>query len=176
MAGLVSPKPVSYLQQSQPQYNQYQRNLLYSDTPPLPNHLSNQTVNQFVGVLGNGLGGNAGHLGGHEEGKLFQLVIDLMDPNTREAALLELSKKREQYDDLAMILWHSFGMYSLSNSIRTDADDTIKESCQHCSRRLSLCILCFPHPISRLMYLTESVMLWLCCNVSPLTRKLDNYS
>ena len=46
----------------------------------------------------------------HEEGKLFSLVIDLMDPTTRETALLELSKKREQYDDLAMILWHSFGM------------------------------------------------------------------
>lgn len=27
----------------------------------------------------------------------------------REAALLELSKKREQYEDLALVLWHSFG-------------------------------------------------------------------
>jgi CCR4-NOT transcription complex subunit 9 len=67
-------------------------------------------VNQFANVLGSGLGaGTVNHLGEHEDGKLFTLVIDLMDPNTREAALLELSKKREQYDDLAMILWHSFG-------------------------------------------------------------------
>lgn len=29
----------------------------------------------------------------------------------REAALLELSKKREQYEDLALVLWHSFGEY-----------------------------------------------------------------
>lgn len=45
-----------------------------------------------------------------EENKIYQLVIDLLDVNTREAALLELSKKREQYDDLALVLWHSFGM------------------------------------------------------------------
>ncbi|CAD6888612.1 unnamed protein product [Tilletia controversa] len=30
----------------------------------------------------------------------------------REHALLELSKKREQYDDLALVLWHSFGVMS----------------------------------------------------------------
>jgi hypothetical protein len=116
-------------------------NMPYSDTPPLPAHLSHQQVNQYmnafqggglglpvgVGVGGVGVGGlgsvglNTGGVGGiagvspgHEEGKLFSLVIDLMDPNTRETALLELSKKREQYDDLAMILWHSFGAYFLS--------------------------------------------------------------
>jgi CCR4-NOT transcription complex subunit 9 len=44
-----------------------------------------------------------------DNSKIFGLVIDLMDPGTREAALLELSKKREQFDDLALILWHSFG-------------------------------------------------------------------
>ena len=107
-------------------------NLPFSDTPPLPAHLSHQQVSQYmnalqglpVGAGGVGVGGlggvglNSGGVGGitgvspsHEEGKLFSLVIDLMDPNTRETALLELSKKREQYDDLAMILWHSFGAY-----------------------------------------------------------------
>lgn len=30
----------------------------------------------------------------------------------REYALLELSKKREQYEDLALVLWHSFGVMS----------------------------------------------------------------
>ena len=44
-----------------------------------------------------------------EDGKIYGLVSELMDPNTREGALLELSKKREQYDDLALVLWHSFG-------------------------------------------------------------------
>lgn len=37
----------------------------------------------------------------------------------REAALLELSKKREQYEDLALVLWHSFGEYIRSRLIGT---------------------------------------------------------
>lgn len=39
----------------------------------------------------------------------FQLVAELVNPDLREKALLELSKKRETFDDLAPILWHSFG-------------------------------------------------------------------
>ena len=46
----------------------------------------------------------------NDEGKVFSWIIDLLQASTREAALLELSKKREQYDDLALILWHSFGV------------------------------------------------------------------
>lgn len=115
-------------------------NLPYSDTPSLPAHLTHQQVNQYmnalqggglglplgVGGLGSvGVGLGAGGVGGiagvnpsHEEGKLFSLVIDLMDPNTRETALLELSKKREQYDDLAMVLWHSFGAHFLFPGVK----------------------------------------------------------
>ncbi|KAH6647649.1 cell differentiation family, Rcd1-like-domain-containing protein [Truncatella angustata] len=37
-------------------------------------------------------------------------VADLLKESTREAALLELSKKREQVPELALILWHSFGV------------------------------------------------------------------
>lgn len=36
-------------------------------------------------------------------------IADLLSEDTREAALLELSKKREQVPELALILWHSFG-------------------------------------------------------------------
>lgn len=57
----------------------------------------------------NGSAGNG--LNVQDESKIFSLVIDLMDPSSRETALLELSKKREQYDDLALILWHSFGAF-----------------------------------------------------------------
>jgi hypothetical protein len=46
---------------------------------------------------------------GPEEMKIWALVMDLSSATTRETALLELSKKREQYDDLALVLWHSFG-------------------------------------------------------------------
>lgn len=38
-----------------------------------------------------------------------QLVADLAREETRETALLELSKQREAFPDLAPILWHSFG-------------------------------------------------------------------
>jgi CCR4-NOT transcription complex subunit 9 len=35
----------------------------------------------------------------------------------RENALFELSKKREQYEDLALVLWHSFGELRLINTL-----------------------------------------------------------
>lgn len=41
--------------------------------------------------------------------KIFLLVADLTSPDQREGALLELSKRREAFADLAPILWHSFG-------------------------------------------------------------------
>ncbi|KAL0362288.1 UNVERIFIED_CONTAM: CCR4-NOT transcription complex subunit [Sesamum calycinum] len=37
------------------------------------------------------------------------LVLDLCNPDLRENALLELSKKRELFQDLAPLLWNSFG-------------------------------------------------------------------
>ena len=36
-------------------------------------------------------------------------LAKLSNPETRETALLELSKKRESVQDLAPMLWHSFG-------------------------------------------------------------------
>lgn len=47
-----------------------------------------------------------------EEDKIYALILDLTNPAMREGALLELSKKREAYEDLAPILWHSFGVIS----------------------------------------------------------------
>jgi len=44
--------------------------------------------------------------------RLYQHVLDLTNTDKREAALLELSKKREEFPDLAPILWHSFGTIS----------------------------------------------------------------
>lgn len=107
MGSLLSPKPLSYLQQQGNGFSSYGRGLAsFSETPPLtgpsaqgqlvpPNFPNNSSL---------------GHNGGlQEDGKIYNLVIDLMNQNAREGALLELSKKREQYDDLALILWHSFG-------------------------------------------------------------------
>ena len=41
-----------------------------------------------------------------------QLVLDLTNSGARENALLELSKKRESFPELAPYLWHSFGTIS----------------------------------------------------------------
>ncbi|CAB3256958.1 unnamed protein product [Arctia plantaginis] len=41
--------------------------------------------------------------------KDFTWILELCNPETRENALLELSKKRENVPDLAPMLWHSFG-------------------------------------------------------------------
>ena len=106
MAGLISPKPLSYMQQMQ--YNPYGRGVAgYADSPAnaLP-PLSHPTPQNMLPSYN---GHSPGLMGVHEEAKIYGLVIELLDANTRETALLELSKKREQYDDLALVLWHSFG-------------------------------------------------------------------
>lgn len=91
------------------QYNAYQRQLGYNDTPPMQSApLAHPTPHQPVPQFMNSSMGSGTAL--NEDHKIYSLVIDLMDPDSREGALLELSKKREQYDDLALVLWHSFGM------------------------------------------------------------------
>lgn len=46
---------------------------------------------------------------GVDREKIYTWILELCNPNTRENALLELSKKREVVPDLAPMLWHSFG-------------------------------------------------------------------
>lgn len=46
---------------------------------------------------------------GIDEKKLVELIIELTRQDSRESALLELSKHRESCPDLAPILWYSFG-------------------------------------------------------------------
>lgn len=41
--------------------------------------------------------------------RVLEWIAQVLNANTRESALLELSKKREQVPELALILWHSFG-------------------------------------------------------------------
>lgn len=112
MAGLISPKPLSYMHQMQ--YNPYSRGVAgYNDSsanglPPLTHSTQQSMVPGFNGP-------SPGIMGVHEETKIYGLVIELLDANTRETALLELSKKREQYDDLALVLWHSFGALFLAD-------------------------------------------------------------
>lgn len=45
--------------------------------------------------------------------QIYQWISELVTGNNRERALLELGKKREQYDDLALVLWNSFGVMTV---------------------------------------------------------------
>jgi CCR4-NOT transcription complex subunit 9 len=104
MSGVLSPKPLYMHSQ---QYNPYRGPSAagYSDVPsvaPTPALLGQHHAGPpppYMPALTSEL----------EQNKIFELVIDLMEPARRETALLELSKKREQYEELALILWHSFG-------------------------------------------------------------------
>lgn len=65
---------------------------------------------------GSGGGGGAGSMMSpdqqmsEENRKVLEWIAQVLNASTRESALLELSKKREQVPELALILWHSFGM------------------------------------------------------------------
>ncbi|EEQ28635.1 RNA-binding protein, CCR4-NOT complex subunit Rcd1 [Microsporum canis] len=59
---------------------------------------------------GNGVTGNLDSGVSEENRKVLVWVAELLDPNRRESALMELSKKREQVPELALIIWHSFGV------------------------------------------------------------------
>jgi len=55
-----------------------------------------------------------------ENRKVLEWIAQMMRPETRESALLELSKKREQVPELALILWYSFGKFILHDlTVRT---------------------------------------------------------
>lgn len=47
--------------------------------------------------------------------EVFTYINQLSNPETRENALLELSKKRESVADLALMLWNSFGTIAGKN-------------------------------------------------------------
>ena len=133
-------------------YNAYQRSL-YSDTPstiaaaiahPTPHPLVPQFIND-AHTLPHGL--SPGLPVTNDENNIYGLVIDLLDPETREAALLELSKKREQYDDLALVLWHAFGQPSFrkSSSLSRFCLTAHQVSCQPSSKRSCPSIQCSRH-------------------------------
>ncbi len=51
-------------------------------------------------------------------------VAELMNGNSRETALMELSKKREQVPELALIIWHSFGTVPITIKLEVATDST----------------------------------------------------
>jgi CCR4-NOT transcription complex subunit 9 len=73
-----------------------------------------------IGAGGMGVGGDHGAAGGMSEDdrKTMEWIVQLLNAQTRETALLELSKKREAVPELALVLWHSFGMVLHSPIVR----------------------------------------------------------
>jgi len=57
-----------------------------------------------------------------ENRRVLGWVAELMNGNSRETALMELSKKREQVPELALIIWHSFGRWKQKNAEKAVAD------------------------------------------------------
>ena len=57
-----------------------------------------------------------------ENRRVLGWVAELLSGNSRETALMELSKKREQVPELAMIIWHSFGSQKFSDRLATPAN------------------------------------------------------
>jgi CCR4-NOT transcription complex subunit 9 len=64
----------------------------------------------MTNMLGNGGGAGNGNPTDEDGRKVLEWITQVLNANTRESALLELSKKREQVPELALILWHSFGV------------------------------------------------------------------
>lgn len=73
---------------------------------------------------------------GSEEEKIYILITELLDASTREAALLELSKKREMYEDLALVLWGGFGKLAVPAYLSSEWLELMAQvSCRHCCSR-----------------------------------------
>ena len=70
---------------------------------------SNNSNGPGVGLDHNAGGGSVEGAISEENRRVLGWVAELMDGNSRETALMELSKKREQVPELALIIWHSFG-------------------------------------------------------------------
>lgn len=119
------------LLQQMPQQQQQQAQLLQVQQIPLvqgsqqalPQGLmkSGSPLNQQAAVSGSGmsqlpLSGQSMPLSNANKAlnddKVYQWIVELVygSASSREQALLELGKKRELYDDLALVLWHSFGV------------------------------------------------------------------
>lgn len=103
----------------------------------------------------------------NEEDAVIQHILELTSPATREQALLELSKKREAYENLAPILWHSFGVMAslLQEIVSVYPSLTPPTLTGHGSNRVcnSLALLqCVAsHPETRTLFLQAHIPLFL---------------
>lgn len=102
-----------------------------------------------------------------ERDKIYTWIIELANPETRENALLELSKKRESVPDLAPLLWNSFGTVAalLQEIINiypaiNPATLTAHQSNRVCNA-LALLQCVASHPETRSLFLAAHIPLYL---------------
>ena len=95
------------------------------------------------------------------------LVAALQDPETRENALLDLSKKRDMFADLAPILWHSFGIIpALLQEIVTiypllSPPSLTAQASNRVCNALALLQCVASHPDTRTLFLNAHIPLFL---------------
>lgn len=99
--------------------------------------------------------------------QVYQWINELSHPDTRETALLELSKKRESVPDLAPMLWHSFGtigalLQEIVNIYPTISPATLTapQSNRVCNA-LALLQCVASHPETRTVFLQAQIPLFL---------------
>ena len=61
-----------------------------------------------------------------ENRRVLGWVAELLNGNSRETALMELSKKREQVPELALIIWHSFGKLPIGAQRESGTDSNLR--------------------------------------------------
>lgn len=95
------------------------------------------------------------------------LVLDLSNPDRRENALLELSKKRELFQDLAPLLWNSFGtiaalLQEIVSIYQVLSPPTLSpgQSNRVCNA-LALLQCVASHPETRMLFLNAHIPLYL---------------
>ncbi|PSR95591.1 Cell differentiation protein [Actinidia chinensis var. chinensis] len=133
----------------------------------LPQSLS---MNSPFGGPGGSSAANAVGAPANKERKMQsaeQLVLDLSNPDLRENALLELSKKRELFQDLAPLLWNSFGTIAALLQeivsiypVLSPPNLTPAQSNRVCNA-LALLQCVASHPDTRMLFLNAHIPLYL---------------
>ncbi|KAB8096906.1 hypothetical protein EE612_025517 [Oryza sativa] len=119
-------------------------------------------------IGGGGVGGGVGQPAKDMKmASAEQLVLDLCDPELRENALLELSKKREIFQDLAPLLWHSFGtvaalLQEIVSIYSALSPPTLSPGASNrVCNALALLQCVASHPETRILFLTAHIPLYL---------------
>lgn len=100
-------------QAQQQHYNRIAVNQSHNSTNNRSGSSNDPPSNNINAIMNGGAeNGNPGMEQGisEENRKVLEWVAELMVPARREGALMELSKKREQVPELALVIWHSFGV------------------------------------------------------------------